>query len=154
MIPIRTRYIPSLIELKSKISEINQSICNGDHLPHYMTYLKSERDRLQRILKLITSERPKIGFQVSPSDIASHIIKEDHMFIEFEKESTNPTFGDVADGQLFVDREGYLCQKSADNYNEAWCIADENGKPKAEMFNYENFTTVTKILPLIKKISF
>jgi hypothetical protein len=114
-----------------------------------------EKEQLKLIRKFNSvDERPTIGFPVPSNDICSHIIKDNHMFIEFEKESINPIFGDVADGQLFIDREGCLCQKSSDEYNEAWCIADENGKPKAEMFNYENFTSVTKILPLIKKISF
>ena len=76
--------------------------------------------------------------------------------VTFETEEPTakaPTFGDVAQNQLFVN-EGFLCQKVSDGrYN---CIADPHGYPNARQIRVANpqFARIQRILPKVTKINF
>lgn len=143
--------------IKDRITSIDKVL--SERL-HSLTYerremLFKERQQLKKALlqRRIETRRP-IGMPVSSMDIASHIIKDNHMFVEFENESNQLVFRMVKDGQMFIDKDGNLCQKSTDDENEGWCIANSDGEPSGAMSHYEDNEAIRKILPNIKKISF
>jgi len=70
-----------------------------------------------------------------------------------ENQQKKLVFGDVKDGQFFVNTHGHLCQKyHNDSYH---IIADENGVPySGRIIDVSRNTTVTRILPEVEKIEF
>jgi hypothetical protein len=81
------------------------------------------------------------------------------MNIEFETHvSTKVTFSMVEAGQLFVDCDGNLYQKSYESEDEendyAWMICDSDGQPEARSVSFYPDEKIERILPKIKRISF
>lgn len=158
MIPIRTRVICEPMQItesmvRARLKEVEDQLKNnpsnvwkGNH------YLIEERIQLRTYLGLDNEDRRPIGTPVS-SDTNSHLTWEQRMKFEFEDKETI-TFGMVRDGQLFIGINGFLYQKSSDEYNQAWCLSDEKGDPMGAEHNFSDDEEIRKILPTLKKISF
>ena len=73
-------------------------------------------------------------------------------FIYEKQEESKPlTLFDVEINQFFV-KGGYLCQKEYDNTYVT--IADPDGTPRCEHNSGDDFDTIDRILPFVKKIEF
>lgn len=76
------------------------------------------------------------------------------MKIIFEQQAPNaPIFGDVQENQLFVDINGYLCQKASScTYHT---IADYNGELYSTCVDFSSaHDKIKRIIPKITKIEF
>lgn len=89
-----------------------------------------------------------------------NLIVEDYdMQIEFETQFTTLlTFSMVEAGELFVDCDGHLYQKSHsgedDEKDVAWRICDNQGNPDGIEVTFYADEKIDRILPKIKRISF
>lgn len=74
-------------------------------------------------------------------------------FIYVEKAEKAPTFGDVQTDQFFVDRDGYLCQKSG--AQSLTVVAKPDGTPYSTWLEKISPTReIKRIIPLVEKIEF
>jgi hypothetical protein len=72
---------------------------------------------------------------------------------EFEDAPSDLTFGDVEEDQFFVDEDGWLCQKAAEDAYTA--IANADGEPTCTFFDgIDSDLLIKRILPKVTKINF
>lgn len=71
----------------------------------------------------------------------------------YENDESSLTFSDVPEDSFFVDKQGYLCQKSDDVTYVV--IANYEGKP-VSYINYDiaRDFAIERVIPKVKKIEF
>src|SRR5574338_187473 len=163
MIPIRTRLINDLNSdvnewAEKRLIEVQELLNIKPKFGELRKTQFSQRELIAELLRLRIL-LGKANEQVNP-DLGNYNIKNNNnphlkgaYTMQFEFEDLNKTtFKMVDEGQLFVDVDGYLCQKSGEDDCTAWRIANRYGNPCGESVSFSDCDVVKKVLPRLKNV--
>lgn len=165
MIPIRTRLInecpPEAYEWAEKrLIEVQALLNEKPKFGQLRSHVFSQRDLIAERLRLrlflgknSETQNPELGQCNTKNNNNPHLKGAYTMQFEFEDPNTI-TFENVGSGELFVDMDGYLCQKSGEDSYSAWRIANRYGNPCGESVSFDDCDVVKKVLPRLKNVSF